>query len=68
MQTHLRGAEINPLHYVEGLPLPTLHPFEQLGNLCLMDLGFSCYASEFSSIRIEGEHGVANQSLDLPRR
>lgn len=68
MQTHFRGAEIDRLHYVERLPLPAPYPLEQFGNLCFMDLGFSCYASEFCSIRKEGSYSVANQTLDLPRR
>ena len=68
MQTHLLGAEIDPLHNVERLPLPAPYPFEQLGNLCFMDEEFSRYASELRSIRKEGSYGVANQTLDFPRR
>jgi hypothetical protein len=60
MQTHLLGAEIDPLHNVERLPLPAPYPFEQLGNLCFMDEGFSRYESEFGSIREKSEHSVAN--------
>jgi hypothetical protein len=45
MQTHLLGAEIDPLHYVERLPVPAPYPLEQFGNLCFMDSGFSRYAS-----------------------
>lgn len=68
MQTHLLNAEIDPLHYVERLPLPPPYPFEQLGNLCFMDEGFSGYASELRSIGKERSYRVGNQPLDLPRR
>ena len=60
MQTHLLHAEIDPLHNVERLPLPVLNAFEQFGNLCFMDLGFSRYESKFGSIREKSEHSVAN--------
>ena len=66
MQTHFLRAEIDPLHYVERLPLPVLYSFEQFGNLCFMDLGFSRYPSEFRSIRKQCIHGVANEALNLP--
>jgi hypothetical protein len=66
VQTHLLDAEIDPLHDVERLPLPSPYPLEQFGNLCFMDLGFSRYASEFRSIRKQCIHGVANEALNLP--
>jgi len=39
MYTHLLRAELDPLPYIERLPLPSPYPFEQCGNLCFTDHG-----------------------------